>query len=287
MSDYNPLIEGEPSPDDAGPVDGTTGGDGQPTEPAPEYREYVEPTPDRYVRVKVGGEDLEVPLTEALNGYSRTADYTRKTQELAQQRQQAEYALTLQRALESNPEETLRLLARQAGLEFGQSPPPEYGWEQPSYDDGLDEDELADPIQQRLQQQEAVIGQLWEQRERETADRVLRQAIGGLQSRYQADPATIRTVIQTALQSGMGPESFDMIYKNIAFDRAHQSRQIAQQQRQQQEEQRRAAGERANQLIGSGPSANGAGGQLPGPADGHMSLSEAYAAAERELGYAP
>lgn len=279
MSDYNPLM-GEPSSDDVGPEDGITGGDEQTTEAAPEYREYVEPTPDRYVKVKVGGDELEVPLSEALNGYSRTADYTRKTQELAQQRQQAEYALTLQRAIESNPEETLRLLARQAGLEFGQSPPSDYGWEQPSYDDGLDE-EYADPVQQQLRQQQMVIGQLVEGRDRQIADQVLRQAIGGLQSRYQADQSTIRAVIQTALNANMGPESFDMIYKNLAFDRAHMARAS----RQQQEAQRRAAGERASQLIGNGPSANGAGGAMPGPADGRMSLSEAYEAAERELGY--
>src|SRR4030095_1693507 len=101
MSNYNPL-EGDPRPGDPGPVsDGQPSGDGQTTETEPEYREYLDPTEyaDRYVPVKVGGETLEVPLREALDGYSRTADYTRKTQELAQQRQQAEYALTLQRAL--------------------------------------------------------------------------------------------------------------------------------------------------------------------------------------------
>ena len=288
MSDYNPLIEGEPSPGDVGPPSGTTDGDGQTTESEPEYREYLDPTEhaDRYVRVKVGGEDVEVPLQEALSGYSRTADYTRKTQELAQQRQQAEYALTLQRAIEANPEETLRLLARQHGLEFGQSPPPQKWGEQPSYDDGLDDEPLTDPIQKQLREQQTVLSQLVEQREREQADRAVRSAIGGLQSRYQADQPTIRQVIQTALQSNMGPDSFDMIYKNIAFDRAHQARQLAQQQRQQQEEQRRAAGERASQLIGSDTSANGAGGALPGPADGRMSISEAYEAALREHGMA-
>jgi len=283
MSDYNPF-EGEPSPGDAGPVDdGQPSGDGQTTDS--EYREYLDPTEyaDRYVPVKVGGETLEVPLREALDGYSRTADYTRKTQELAQQRQQAEYALTLQRALESQPEETLRLLARRAGIEFGQSPPPK-GWEQPSYDDGLDEEPALDPVQRRLDEQQQIIGQLMEQRERENADRVLRSAISGLQSRYNADQTTVRQVIQTALQSNMGPEAFDMIYKNLAFDRAHEARQQAQQTRQQQEEQRRAAGERASQLIGNGPSANGAGGPMPGPAEGRMSLSEAYEASLREHG---
>jgi hypothetical protein len=285
VSDYNPFDAGEAGPGDADPEVGAPSGDGQTTDTEPEYRNYLDPSElaDRYVRVKVDGEDVEVPLREALDGYSRTADYTRKTQELAQQRQQAEYALTLQRALETQPEETLRLLARRAGIELGQSPPQQR--EQPSYDDGLDDEpSYADPVQRRLDEQQQTINQLMEQREREQADRVLRSAIGGLQGRYQADDATIRQVIQTALQANMGPESFDMIYKNIAFDRAHTARQQAEQQRAQQEQQRRAAGERASQLIGNGSSANSAGGADPNLVPGQMSLSEAYEAALQQHG---
>lgn len=48
-----------------------------------------EPTPDMY-EVTVNGERVKVSRDELLNGYSRQADYTRKTQELAAQRQQLE-----------------------------------------------------------------------------------------------------------------------------------------------------------------------------------------------------
>lgn len=41
-------------------------------------------------RVKVDGEEVDVPLDELLKGYSRTADYTRKTQAIAEARRQAE-----------------------------------------------------------------------------------------------------------------------------------------------------------------------------------------------------
>ena len=34
---------------------------------------------DSHVRVKVDGEELIVPLSEAVAGYQRNADYTRKT----------------------------------------------------------------------------------------------------------------------------------------------------------------------------------------------------------------
>ena len=47
-----------------------------------------EPTPT--YKVKVGKEEVEVPLDELLKGYSRTADYTRKTQEIAETRKQIE-----------------------------------------------------------------------------------------------------------------------------------------------------------------------------------------------------
>ena len=50
--------------------------------------EIEEQTPT--YRVKVGKEEVEVPLDELLKGYSRTADYTRKTQEIAETRKQVE-----------------------------------------------------------------------------------------------------------------------------------------------------------------------------------------------------
>lgn len=45
-----------------------------------------EPEPPPVYTVKVDGQDVEVTLEEALKGYSRTADYTRKTQTLATER---------------------------------------------------------------------------------------------------------------------------------------------------------------------------------------------------------
>lgn len=50
--------------------------------------EEVQETP-RY-RVKVDNEELEVDLDELIKGYSRTSDYTKKTQSLAEQRKQVE-----------------------------------------------------------------------------------------------------------------------------------------------------------------------------------------------------
>jgi Tfp pilus assembly protein PilN len=57
-------------------------------EEAESQEEEVEEQP-RY-RVKVSGEEVEVSLDELLNGYSRTADYQKKTQSLAEQRKAVE-----------------------------------------------------------------------------------------------------------------------------------------------------------------------------------------------------
>ena len=63
----------------------------QDSEESEDYAEEAteeEPTPT--YRVKVGKEEVEVPLDELLKGYSRTADYTRKTQEIAETRKAVE-----------------------------------------------------------------------------------------------------------------------------------------------------------------------------------------------------
>jgi hypothetical protein len=54
-----------------------------------DQEDYEEPETPTY-RVKVGKEEVEVPLDELLKGYSRTADYTKKTQEVAEARKVVE-----------------------------------------------------------------------------------------------------------------------------------------------------------------------------------------------------
>jgi hypothetical protein len=54
-----------------------------------EEEEEGEEEPDVYI-VKVDGADIEVSLDELVSGYSRQSDYTKKTQELSEQRKQLE-----------------------------------------------------------------------------------------------------------------------------------------------------------------------------------------------------
>ena len=59
----------------------------QPQEPAPQPQPVPQP---EMQTVRVDGQDVQVSMDEMRNGYMRQADYTKKTQELAQQRQQLE-----------------------------------------------------------------------------------------------------------------------------------------------------------------------------------------------------
>jgi hypothetical protein len=76
-------------------------------------------------RVKVDGEEVEVPLDELLKGYSRTADYTRKTQAIAEARKQAEAEAALAREERQRYAQTLEAL--DASLK--QLQPPEIDWD--------------------------------------------------------------------------------------------------------------------------------------------------------------
>jgi hypothetical protein len=111
-------------------VEGTTtevGAETPPTEPAvSEVTSTTETTPsvptdekpwweDRLDEtVDVNGE--QVPLKELRQGYLRQADYTRKTQSVAERARQAEWADNLQNHLRSDPVGTLQQMAREFRL---------------------------------------------------------------------------------------------------------------------------------------------------------------------------
>jgi hypothetical protein len=81
--------EAEPEQADAEDESAETDDESEESEEAP----AIQLDPSAKVRVTIDGQEVEVTLDEALKGYSRQADYTRKTQELANQRkaQEAEF----------------------------------------------------------------------------------------------------------------------------------------------------------------------------------------------------
>lgn len=74
------------------------------------------------VKVKVDGEEMEVTLDELKSGYSRTKDYTKKTQEIAQIRKQAESEIQAVIQERQQYQQLLGQLAQQVAAE-GQAEP--------------------------------------------------------------------------------------------------------------------------------------------------------------------
>ncbi len=100
---------------------------------APDTEASVD-APQTY-KVKVGDTEQSVTLEDLQSGFMRQADYTRKTQEVAQQRQRLAHAESIANSLEADPEGTLRALAEAFGVGVG--------------DEGFDP-EAIDPVEQRL-----------------------------------------------------------------------------------------------------------------------------------------
>ena len=74
-------------------------------------------------RVKIDGEEQEVPLEELLKGYQRQADYTRKTQKIAEERRKLQEAFSEVSSEREAYKKTLSALESQLG---GQEP----NWEE-------------------------------------------------------------------------------------------------------------------------------------------------------------
>lgn len=260
---------------EAGP-EGIGDAGGEPTEPEagaePPARQYVEiDDPDnRYVRVKVDGEDVEVPYSEALKGYSRESHFTKNMQQVAQQRQEAEFGIRLQQALAANPQLTLQALAQQYDLRLAEQAPPTPV-----------EDEYADPLEREIAQERQARLALEERLSQREADEQLERAVTGLRSQFNLNDEDLKEVVGTAMRFNLGVDAFPMIYKTMQFDRidARVKAHRAEQERVKAETIRRqAAKTEASATISSGSSGgNGLTNQVdPG---GRMSLREAIEAA--------
>ena len=243
----------------------TEGGQGGPeATPEPTYLDTDE-YGTHHVRLKVDGQEQSVPLSEALSGYQRQADYTRKTQELAEQQRRAQFGLTLQQALENNPQETLRILqAQYAAEQQAAATEPEAT---PDWTD--------DPNDRRLQEMDARL----QRYEQQAADYELRQAIGVLSQRY-GDDFNPQEVVQAAFQQNR--MDLENVYKEIAFDRYRQGMTAAQQEQRTDEAARVAAKSETSNLH----SGNGAANAVEPSSGSFSTIEEAFADAKRQHGVA-
>jgi hypothetical protein len=245
----------------------------------PEYLDIDDDLASRHVRVKVDGEEISVPLSEALQGYQRQAAFTRHSQQIAEQRREHEDALRLHEAMRQNPGLTMQVLASRAGMTveeyLGLTPQQQAAAQaeaEPEYDDPL-EREIAVERQARLALEQRIA-----QRE---ADDQLRSAVTGLQQQYGLNDDQIRAVVGQTMQMGLGIEMLPMVYQAMAFQAQRSAQQESTAQQQETETQRQAAAAQAAAVVSNGTGVNGG---SPTPANpSYSSYRDAIAAAYDEV----
>jgi len=274
-----PMEQAEVDPAPSGQVETPPSQPEVPPPPEPQYLDLDEDTASRHVRVKVDGEEISVPLSEALQGYQRQAAFTQHSQQLAEQRRQADDAIRLHQAMQTNPGLTVQILANHAGmsvqeylgLQAAQAAAAQQEVE-PEFDDPLErelyvERQAREALEQRVTQREA--------------DEQLRYAVFGLQQQYGLSDDQIRAVVGTAMQMNLGVEYLPFVYQAMAFQATHQAQQTAAQQRAAEDQQRQAAAAQAAAVIGNG---SGAVSNAPPAANAEYSTyREAIAAAYDEV----
>jgi hypothetical protein len=184
---------------------------------------------DKVIKLQVDGEEVVVPVKEALAGYQRQADYTRKTQELSEQRKQVQYASALAEALQNDPAATLQLLNQQYGVVT-----------QPQ------EDEWIDPAEQQLRQLEQRIAAF----EQSKAMDELTRTIDTLQSKYGED-FDADEVVAKALATGS--TDLESVFKQITFDKVYSKASEA--TKKLSEEQARVQSKRSAAIVSGGTAA--------------------------------
>lgn len=193
---------------------------------------------DKPVKLNVAGEEIDVPLKEALAGYQRQADYTRKTQELSEQRKQVQFGAALQEALQNDPKSTLELLKQHYGLE-----------EQQSSEDEL----LLDPVEKQYRQLESRLKQIEQQKALQDLERTVESL-----SRKYGDAFDADEVIAKALATGN--PNLEAVYKQTAFDRIFEQSLTANQVKTKKAEEEKAIvqAKREATVVSKGASAKSA-----------------------------
>lgn len=267
MTDNN-LINASPEdvvdPAASGQVDEATEVTAETPVQEPELFDYTE-IADKVVKLQVDGEEVIVPVKEALAGYQRQADYTRKTQELSAQRENLQRAATIAEALERDPMGTLDVLGRY------------YGANQPfaNQPQAQPEPEFTDPLERQVWELNQKI-QSFEQLQ---AQQELEREVSRLQNQYQDfNPVE---VITTALQ--LGTDNLEAVYKQMAYDKLVREVQTYRQATQITADQTRAIEDAKRQaaFVAGGASANGAGTE---PVGRISSVQDAWLAAKRQAG---
>ena len=154
--------------------------------------------------VKIDGAEQQVTLDELQNGYQRQADYTRKTQELASERERLAQGEAIVQALESDPEGTISALAGAFGVGGGnqQTMP-----DQTEYEEELDPDEF------RLRRIESSI----EEQHRALRQQNLQKEVNTLRSKYDGIDFDEKALYAHALKNKIN--NLDAAFTHMNWDK--------------------------------------------------------------------
>ena len=208
--------------------------------------------------VKVDGVEQLVSLNELQNGYQRQADYTRKTQELARERERLTQAETIVQALEADPHTAIAALGDAFGVGVGNHTPqiPE---------ENLDD---MDPDEVRLRRIETAI----EEQNRAQRQDNLRKEVDGIRTKYETEISE-QELYAHALKHNIG--NLDAAYAHLDYENMRGSAQAEQQEAQIVEEKRNAGV--VDSTPGSAPSS------LERAAVAVNSIQDAFNLARHEL----
>lgn len=282
------TVSDAPAPQgQAAEVDPASGGqvESPPTQsaapPPPAEPDYLDITDDlrsKHVRVKVDGEEISVPFDEALQGYQRQAAFTQHSQQLAEQRREAEDAIRLHQAMQANPGLTVQVLAQHAGMSVEQFLGLSPAQQQAAIDQ---EPEFDDPLERELYQERLARESLEQRFLQREADEQLTRAVHGLQQQYGLNDDQCRAVVGTAMNLGLGINMLPMVYQAMAFQGQQSAQQAAAQQKAAEDAQRQQAAANAASLVGNGTGVVG-GGSAPANVE-YSSYRDAIAAAYDEV----
>jgi len=153
--------------------------------------------------VKVDGREERVSLDELQNGYQRQADYTRKTQELASERERLAQGEAIVQALEADPEGAITALAGSFGVGVGNhnTSSPEQG----DYED-------VDPDEVRLRRIESSI----EEQNRALRQQNLQKELNTLRDKYDGIDFDEKALYAHALKNKIN--NLDAAFTHMNWD---------------------------------------------------------------------
>lgn len=225
--------------------------------------EFIESDASEPVEAVFEVDGTPITVDEAKNGYLRQSDYTRKTQELAEQRKQLRNAEVLQAALQRDPQATLRALADAYGVDFANqvasTADSDGGW-------GV-EDEVSQP-DPRLEELVA-----WRQQ----------QEVAAAQAQIQKELTELESVYGEFDHSEVLRFTLDRGFPDVtsAF-KAWRFDDVQQELARRDEDRKRVQAKRDAQVVEAGASRSGAASsQVPA---GGLSIREAWLAAKKEHG---